>query len=145
MSETELARAGGTLLARCLVGLLFFQGALWRVFTMGPLEHARRFFVEPYAGSYLPEWSLWMAGVAVPFVELIGGGLLLLGFLRIPALFALGGVLTLVTFGHLVAEPLFSIADHVFPRSALILFLLAVPAEWDRFSADQWRRRRTRP
>ena len=44
----------------------------------------------------------------MPFVELIAGGLMLAGWMRWPAALGLGGVLILVTFGHLLAEPLFA-------------------------------------
>ncbi|MDX1493623.1 MAG: hypothetical protein R3253_06175 [Longimicrobiales bacterium] len=126
------------LLARLVLGLMFFQGALWRVFELGPAEHARRFFVAPYADSFLPEWALWTAGVAVPFAELVGGGLILLGLWRLTGLLLVGGVLVLVTFGHLVAEPIFAFNAHVMPRLILVLFLLVAPAKWDRFSVDEW-------
>ena len=142
MNETEQSRAWGVLFARLVLGLVFFQGALWRVFDLGPLEHARRFFVEPYSESFLPEWSLWLAGTAIPFVELVGGALVLVGLWRLPALVALGGVLVTVTFGHLVAEPIFAFNAHVMPRLILVVFLLTLPHEWDRFSFDAWRVRR---
>ena len=82
MDHMERNRATAVLLVRLVLGLMFFQGALWRVFGIGPLGHARRFFVEPYAGSFLPEWALWFAGTAVPFAELAGGALVLLGLWR---------------------------------------------------------------
>ena len=44
----------------------------------------------------------------------------------------------IVTFGHLLAEPLYPFHEHVFPRLALLLFLLVLPREEDRFSLDQW-------
>ena len=53
----------------------------------------------------------------------------------------LGCVLVLVTFGHLLTEPLFAFNAHVFPRLTLVVFLLVTPAEWDRFSLDEWLRR----
>lgn len=142
MGGTDTQRAVGVLLARLVLGLLFFQGAVWRVFDLGVTEHARRFFVEPYADSWLPAWSLWIAGAGVPFAELIGGLLVLLGLWRVVGLGLVGSVLVLVTFGHLVAEPIFSISGHIFPRLVLVVFLLCVPAEWDRFSVDAWRRNR---
>jgi len=138
-----IARAWGVLLARLVLGLMFFQGALWRVFGIGPVEHARRFFVDPYADSILPEWALWAAGIAVPFAELVGGALVLVGLWRLRGLILLGGVLVLVTFGHLVAEPLFSISGHVFPRLTLVVFLLVTPQDWDLYGVDGWRRRRS--
>lgn len=142
MQEFRSERAWGVLFARLVLGLMFFQGAWWRVFEIGPTEHARRFFVEPYAGSFLPEWSLWLAGTAVPFAELVGGALVLLGLWRLLGLVLLGGVLVTVTFGHLVAEPIYALNAHVVPRLALVVFLLVVPSEWDRHSIDEWLRRR---
>jgi hypothetical protein len=41
-------------------------------------------------------------------------------------------VLVLVTFGHLLAEPLYEFHTHVIPRAALMLFLLVMPREEDR-------------
>ena len=142
MNRLGPSRAWGVLFARLVLGLMFFQGAWWRVFELGPLNHARRFFVDPYADSFLPEWSLWVAGTSVPFVELMGGALVLLGLMRLPGLILLGGVLVTVTFGHLVAEPLFSFSGHVIPRLMLVVFLLVIPQEWDAFSLDEWRKRR---
>ncbi len=63
--------------ARWVLGLMFFMGAVWRVFQLGPLEHARRFLVVPYAETFLPTWLLWFTGTAIPFVELGAGALLL--------------------------------------------------------------------
>jgi putative oxidoreductase len=142
VNATERSRAWGVLLARLVLGLIFFQGALWRIFDLGPVEHARRFFVEPYADSFLPEWSLWFTGTAVPFVEVVGGALVLLGLWRLFGLVLVGGVLVTVTFGHLLNEPIFAFNAHVIPRLLLVLFLLVVPQEWDHFSIDSWRSHR---
>lgn len=109
-----------------------------KVFIMGPLGHARRFFVEPYAETFLPAWSLWATGAIVPIVELIAGALVLLGLRVREALVALGFVLVLVTFGHLLTEPFYEFHSHVIPRLALLLFILMLPREDDRFSADHW-------
>ena len=142
MDRLGPSAAWGVLFARLVLGLMFFQGAWWRIFDLGPVEHARRFFVEPYADSFLPEWALWLAGTGVPFAELAGGALVLLGLWRLPGLILLGGVLVSVTFGHLIAEPIFSISGHIFPRLVLVVFLLVIPQEWDRFSLDEWMRSR---
>jgi len=138
-------RAWAILFARVILGLIFFMAGVWKVFQLGPLQHARHFFVEPYAQTFLPRWSLWATGVTVPVVELVAGALLLVGWRVRMALFALGGVLVLVTFGHLLAEPLYEFHTHVIPRAALLLFLLVMPRGDDRLSVDQWlTRRRTR-
>jgi uncharacterized membrane protein YphA (DoxX/SURF4 family) len=131
-------RAWAIFFARAILGLIFFMAGTWKVFQLGPVEHARRWFVDPYAHSFLPRWSLWATGVTVPFVELVAGALLLVGWRVRPALLALGGVLVLVTFGHLLAEPLYEFHTHVIPRAALLLFLLVMPREEDRLSIDAW-------
>jgi hypothetical protein len=66
----------------------------------------------------------------------LGGALLLIGLRVREALIALGGVLVIVTFGHLLHEPLFNFSGHVIPRLALLLFLLWCPREMDRWSLD---------
>jgi thiosulfate dehydrogenase [quinone] large subunit len=140
-SEDATRRSWAILFARLILALIFFMAGFWKVFGLGPIEHARRLFVEPYAQTMLPRWSLWAAGTVVPFVELVAGALLLLGFRTRDALLALGGVLVLVTFGHLLTEPLYEFHSHVIPRTALLLFVLVMPAAEDRFSVDGWRRR----
>lgn len=135
-------RAWALLVARLILGFIFFMAGVWKVFGLGPLEHARRLFVEPYVHTFLPRWSLWATGTVVPVVELVAGGLLLLGLRIRDALLALGAVLVLVTFGHLLLEPLYEFHTHVIPRAALLIFLLAMPAAEDRFSIDGWLRSR---
>jgi uncharacterized membrane protein YphA (DoxX/SURF4 family) len=128
-------RSWAVLFARLVLGLIFFMAGFWKIFQLGPLEHARKYFL-PFADTFLPVWSLWFVGVTIPFVELLAGALLLIGFRVRGALIALGGVLVIVTFGHLLREPLFNLTGHVIPRLALLLFLLWCPRDLDRLSLD---------
>src|SRR5262252_4455730 len=111
------------------------MAGVWKVFQLGPLNHARKWFL-PFADTFLPVWSLWAVGVTIPFVELIAGGLVILGLRTREALVALGGVLAIVTFGHLLKEPLYEFHTHVIPRLALLLFVFLLPRHEDRFSID---------
>jgi uncharacterized membrane protein YphA (DoxX/SURF4 family) len=131
----EGQRCWAVLFARLVLGLIFFMAGFWKVFQLGPLEHARKYFL-PFADTFLPVWSLWFVGVAIPFVELLAGALLLIGLRVREALIALGGVLVIVTFGHLLREPLFNLTGHVIPRLALLLFVLWCPRELDCLSLD---------
>ena len=135
-------RSWAILVARILLGLIFFMAGLWKVFTLGPVAHALRLFVEPYADTFLPTWSLWATGTVIPIIEFVAGALLLIGLRTRLALLALGGVLAVVTFGHLLANPLYEFHTHVIPRAALLLFLLSMPASEDRVSVDAWLTRR---
>lgn len=137
MSEqTSHNRAWALLFARGVLGLIFFMAGVYKVFQMGPLGHARTFFIEPYADTFLPAWSLWAAGTIIPIIELVAGALVILGLRTREALVALGGILVIVTFGHLLKEPLYQFHTHVIPRLALLLFVLMLPFEDDRFSLD---------
>lgn len=128
--------------ARVILGLIFFMAGVWKVFQLGPLVHARRFFIEPYGQTFLPNWSLWATGTTVPVVELVAGAMLLVGWRTRAALLALGAVLVLVTFGHLLLDPLYEFHTHVIPRAALMLFVLVMPEGEDRLSVDSWLARR---
>lgn len=138
-------RSWAILFARGVLGLIFLMAGIYKVFQMTPAGHAHRFFVDPYADTFLPAWSLWLTGLTVPFVELLGGALLVIGWRVREALIALGLVLLLVTFGHLLKEPLYEFHTHVIPRLALLLFVLMLPREADGFSVDGWLLRREKP
>jgi uncharacterized membrane protein YphA (DoxX/SURF4 family) len=133
-------RALAALFPRVVLGLIFFQAGLYKVFVQTPVGHAKQWFL-PFADTFLPVWSLWAMGVTIPFVELIGGGLVLLGLWTTAAAAMLGGVLCIVTFGHLLHDPLYAFHEHVFPRLVLTVLVLALPRAWDRCSLDAWRRR----
>src|SRR6266568_8318873 len=100
----NINRSWAMLFARLVLGLIFFMAGVWKVFQLGPLEHARKYFL-PFADTFLPVWSLWATGVIIPFIELIAGALVILGLRVREALVALGFVLAVVTFGHLLREP----------------------------------------
>src|SRR5499425_2004607 len=133
---STLDRAFALLFARGVLGFIFFMAGEWKVFQLGAVEHARKLFIVPYADTFLPRWLLWSSGTVIPFVELVAGALVLLGLRTRDALVALGIVLVVVTFGHLVTEPLYEFHTHVIPRLALLLFVLLLPREDDRFSLD---------
>ena len=140
--QQTIWQAWALLFSRLVLGLIFFMAGTFKVFELGALGHARRSFL-PYQETFLPVWSLWAVGTVIPFVELVAGGLLIIGFGVRWAAVALGLVLTVVTFGHLLKEPLYAFNEHVIPRLALVLFVLLMPAAVDRFSIDGWLKRRS--
>jgi len=134
-------RAWAIFFCRSILGLIFFMAGVMKVFQLGPLEHTRKYFL-PFTDTFLPVWSLWAAGVTIPFIELMAGALVMLGLRTRDALIALGCVLVIVTFGHLLHDALFNFSGHVIPRLALLLFVLWCPRENDRFSIDHLLTRR---
>jgi thiosulfate dehydrogenase (quinone) large subunit len=135
--DDRAAKAWAIFFARAVVGLIFFMAGVWKVFELGPAPHVRRYFL-PFQDTFLPTWSLWAVGFTIPFVELMAGVLVILGLLTRPALISLGFVLVIVTFGHLLHAPLYAFHEHVIPRLALVLLVLLLPREWDRYSIDGW-------
>ena len=131
---TASDRSWAIFVARTILGVVFCIAGIYKTFVYGPLEHAGRLFVEPYADTFLPVWALWATGTVVPIVELVAGALVLVGFWTRPALLALLGVLVLVSFGHLLVQPATSIVPFIMPRSALLLVVLLMPPDDDRYS-----------
>ena len=135
-------RSLALLFARAVLGLIFFMAGMYKVFQMGPVEHARKLFVEPYSKTFLPISALWAVGTIIPIIELVAGALIIIGFQTRNALVLLGFVLVIVTFGHLLKEPLYEFHTHVIPRLTLLLFVLILPREDDHFSVDYFLMRR---
>jgi thiosulfate dehydrogenase (quinone) large subunit len=127
---------------RWVLGLIFFMAGWWKTFDLGPVAHAWRLFVVPYADSWIPAWLLWSFGTVIPVVELIAGAMMCLGLRVRWASIALGGILVVVAYGHLLREALFDTTHHIFPRLVLLTFVLAAPPERDLLSLDAWLRRR---
>jgi uncharacterized membrane protein YphA (DoxX/SURF4 family) len=135
--------AWALLFARLVLGLIFFMAGVYKVFEVGPIGHVQKYFL-PYQDTFLPVWSLWVVGWLIPFVELGAGALVIVGLRVREALVALGAVLVIVTFGHLLKGPLYAFHEHVIPRLALTLFVLAFPPSADRYSLDAILQRRKR-
>lgn len=131
----------GLVFARSVLGLIFFMAGVYKVFTLGPTGHVAKFFL-PFQDTFLPTWSLWAVGFTIPFVELGSGALVLLGWRRSVAYAGLGAVLVTVTFGHLLHNALYPFHEHVIPRLALLVLLLLMPPDADRFSLDEILHRR---
>ena len=134
-------RAWAILFARLVLGLIFGMAGWGKLFQMGATQHAHRFFVDPYGSTWIPAWLLWTLGLAIPYIEFAAGWLVFAGFLVRPALLALGAILAIVTYGHLLKDYLYEFHTHVIPRLALVLFLLSMPRSEDVLSLDHLFRR----
>lgn len=127
-----------TFLVRVLLGTLFTMAGFWKVFILSAATHADQYFVNGFADTWIPVWLLNALGYSIPYLELVAGAAILIGFRTREALIALGVLLLITTYGHALLEPLFNIAGHTFTRMALIIFLLLMPAGSDTWSADHW-------
>lgn len=110
----------------------------WKVFVLTPANHAQQFFVDGFSDTWIPTWLLQALGYSIPFLELVAGLFICIGFRTREALIAVGFLLIVTTYGHALQQPLFDISGHTFTRLALIVFLLLSPAGTDRYSIDLW-------
>jgi uncharacterized membrane protein YphA (DoxX/SURF4 family) len=141
-AKTFTAQMAAVFISRWILGVIFAMAGWWKVFELGAVEHARRYFVEGFADSWIPLWVLWGLGLLIPYLELIAGLLVLAGLWLRWTLTTLGVLLIVTTYGHALQQPLFDIDGHTFTRLALIVFLLMAGTEQDRCTLDFWLARR---
>ena len=128
-------RSIAVLTTRLLLGFIFLMQGYGKVFTWGIEKlYNMKFFHETYK-SILPDYIIQATAYYTSYVELMGGFLLVVGFKRDYALYALASVLIIVTFGHGLAEPIWDLS-HVMYRAILLIALLIIPKEWDRYALD---------
>jgi uncharacterized membrane protein YphA (DoxX/SURF4 family) len=127
------------LTARVYLGSVFLAQGVRSAFGRGLMNFAQALYVEPLAGSWIPEPLLWSAGLSNPIIQIAGGILLLLGVWTRLTAAVLGVFLLTIFFGHLLADPFDRGASvHAY---AMANFLAAVAILWlqprgDRFSID---------
>lgn len=131
----EINRAVGLLTGRLVLGFIFLMQGYGKVFSWGVENvYQQKFFLGTYK-DLLPDFIIYSTAFYTSYIELIGGFLLVLGLKRNFSLFALASVLVIVTFGHGLATPIWDLNQVVF-RTILLMTLLLLPEDWDRFSLD---------
>jgi len=132
-----LNRPIALLLIRLLLGFIVLMQGYGKVITWGVEEVYKMEFFLPTYHSLIPDWLTYITAYFTSYAELITGILLVIGLKRDWALYALATVLVIVTFGHGLAEPIWNLS-HVMYRAILLIALLLLPAEWDKFSVDHF-------
>lgn len=119
---------------RLLLGFIFFFQGFGKIFKFGLDAVYKNFFLKSY-GDLLPDFLLLFTAYYTSIIELVGGLLLIIGFKRDYALYALASVLVIVTFGHGLKDPIWDLS-HVMYRTLLLVGLLLLPKEFDTYSVD---------
>jgi uncharacterized membrane protein YphA (DoxX/SURF4 family) len=130
----EYKADAATLLARIILGILFFFQGYDKLFGIG-LKQTEAGMDEAFRQTHLPKRAVHFITIFSSSIELIGGMLLIAGWLIYPALIVLAFDLVIVVFGMSLRQPLWDMR-YVWPRLALVLLLLLLPAAWDRISVD---------
>jgi uncharacterized membrane protein YphA (DoxX/SURF4 family) len=142
MPASPFLRAWALAVARVVLGLIFGMAGWYKTFVQTPTGHYEQYFAPFAETTWLPVWALWITGVTIPIVEFAAGWLVVVGFRMREAIVALGAVLIVATYGHLLENHLYVFTSHVIPRLGLLLVVVFLAAD-DRFSVDAWLRSRT--
>jgi thiosulfate dehydrogenase [quinone] large subunit len=129
-------------IARWIVGLLFLMAGYWKVFVLTASQHAENFFVQGFVDHWIPEWLLRALGLGIPYLELVIGLFVCIGFRVRESLVAMGLLLIITTYGHALQTALFDIDGHTFTRLVLIFIVLLLGWERDKLTVDFWITRR---
>jgi len=130
---------------RVTAGLLFGMAGVHKVFIVTRQVHARKLFLEPYQHTWIPHFLLWLLGVGIPFLELIGRLATRCRVSSSSLAISLGLFASLSHLRPCVTDPLFNVNSHIFPRLMLLLPTLALRPEVDPWSLDAtlaWRQAR---
>jgi putative oxidoreductase len=106
-----------------------------KVFTL-TVPKVYHMFFRDFEKTFLPKWLIWGTAYYTSYVELICGFLLIIGLFRKYALCLLAVDLLVVSFGHGFIEPIWDL-QHVIPRAILLIAILVIPSQWDRWNLDE--------
>jgi len=121
-----------TFLVRVMLGMLFAIQGFDKIFRQGVTPYYNA-VSKPYLRMGMPKFMV-MAGIYfTSYMEFAGGLLLIGGFMKNITCYLLGLDLLVATFGIAMLEPMWDM-KHVFPRFAMLIFLLSTPADWDPFN-----------
>jgi uncharacterized membrane protein YphA (DoxX/SURF4 family) len=123
-------------LLRVILGLLFFFQGYDKVFNV-KISGVINFFREEMRHKKVPDVILVSSAYFTCLVELICGGLLIIGFFKTWALYLLGLDLILVSAAFSLLKPMWDM-QMVYPRLIILSACLYLPAAWDIFSMDHF-------
>lgn len=121
-------------LLRVILGILFFFQGYDKVFHL-KISGVIDFFRVESRHRPMPEFLLVSSAYITSYIELLAGGLLILGLFKTYALYLLGFDLIIVCGAFSMLKPMWDLSL-VFPRLLLVAILLYLPAEWDVLSLD---------
>ena len=132
-NQVSRNRIAALFFMRVLLGLIFLMQGYGKVFKW-TINGVYESVFKAYE-SLLPIWLLKFTVYYTSIIELVAGLLLVIGLFRSYAYYALASVLLIVSFGHGLNSPIWSLED-VFPRAILLVGLLLLPKSWDLWAVD---------
>ena len=134
--DDKTSKAAAIFFSRALLGIIFMMQGYGKIFTY-TVPKVYSMFFKDFEKTFIPKWLIWGTAYYTSYVEMICGFLLIIGLFRKYALYLLGIDLLAVSFGHGLLEPIWDL-QHVMPRAILLITILLVPQQWDRWSVDRF-------
>lgn len=134
--DDKISRAVAAVFARALLGIIFMVQGYGKIFAL-TVPKVYHLFFAAFEKTFLPKWLIWGTAYYTSYVEIICGFLLIIGLFRKYALYLLCIDLLVVSFGHGLLEPIWDL-QHVVPRAILLLAILLIPQQWDKWNADRF-------
>ncbi|HTB07846.1 MAG TPA: DoxX family protein [Bacteroidia bacterium] len=122
------------LFARVFLGLLFFLQGYDKIFRV-KISKVIEEIHTPLAERGVPEFFSAFGAYLTSFIELIAGSTLIIGFATYWSLYLLGFDMLFAALAFGLVQPMWDMR-HIFPRMALLIFLLLAPSQWDVVSVD---------
>jgi len=122
------------LVVRVFLGLLFFCQGYDKIFRI-KIKNVIENIHAPFSQHGVPEVFSIVGAYFTSYIELICGAMLIIGFCTYWSLYLLGFDLLFVALAFSIVEPMWDM-KHIFPRLALLVFLLIIPSQWDVISVD---------
>ena len=131
---TNMNKEAAVFFMRALLGVLFLFQGYDKIFVV-KTDGVMNTFYDFFAHKKIPSWLMRVVITLSSYIEFIGGVLLLIGFQRELTLYFLGLDLLFAAFAFSLIKPMWDMQFY-FPRFLLLILLLLLPKEWDRFSID---------
>ena len=122
------------LFARVFLGLLFFLQGYDKIFRM-KISKVIEEIHAPLAERGVPEFFSAFGAYLTSFIELIAGSTLIIGFATYWSLYLLGFDMLFAALAFGLVQPMWDMR-HIFPRLALLIFLMVIPSRWDVIAVD---------
>ncbi len=122
--------------SRLSLGIFVGMIGVQKVFVIGASNHAQNFFINGFKDHWIPEWLLLLLGYSIPYVELICGVLIFIGFWVRLNTIIIGFLLLIVAYGHMLQDAFYDPTSHWLPRFMLMIAVLLLYNSQDKWSLE---------
>ncbi len=121
-------------IVRVFLGIVFFLQGYDKVFRIG-VRQVIQTVNQSLSSKGIPKIFSIIGAYFTSYCELVCGAFLIIGFLKYYCLYLLGFDLIFAAVAFGIIEPVWDM-KHIFPRLALLIFLMVIPSQWDIISVD---------